>query len=260
MIQMRLFLFFTLPFLLLKPTLAQVNVFTAETIKQLNQDQGFYNNVRLSFSHHSGNTDIRTLWTRIRSDYITDNYHTFGVGNLQFLRKDDQSFINKGMFHLRGIRHITNIFMFESFVQKQFSESILLKDRNLAGGGLRIAFFSPGDNPKIRLYTGIGTMWENELIDDAELGQINSDIMRSTNYSTIIWQIDDWISSATTSYFQINPSHREDFRILLEGDIGFRITDQIRFSVRLNLRYDSQPPTRIAKHDLEITNGLSLSF
>ena len=260
MIKIRLFLFFTLPFLLLKPTLAQVNVFTAETIKQLNQDQGFYNNVRLSFSHHSGNTNIRSLWTRIRSDYITGNYHTFGVGNLQFLRKDDQSFINKGMFHLRGIRHITNIFMFESFVQKQFSESILLKDRNLAGGGLRIAFFSPGDNPKIRLYTGIGTMWENELIDDAKLGKINSKIMRSTNYSTIIWQIDDWISSATTGYFQINPSHREDFRILLEGDIGFRITDQIRFSVRLNLRYDSQPPTRIAKHDLEITNGLSLSF
>ena len=103
-------------------------------------------------------------------------------------------------------------------------------------------------------------MWENELIDDTKWGQIHSDIMRSTNYATIIWQIDDRISSATTGYFQINPSHKEDFRILIEGDISFRITNQIRVTTRLNLRYDSQPPTSIAKHDLEITNGLSLSF
>lgn len=260
MIKIRFHLFLTLTLLLSKSTLAQVNVFTAETIKQLNQDQGFYNNVKLSFSYYSGNTDMRTLQTQIRSDYIIQNYHVFGVGNLQFLRKDKRAFINKGMFHLRGIQHITNIFMFESFVQKQFSESILLKDRNLVGGGLRIALFSPSDNPKIRLYTGIGTMWENELIDDTKLGKINSDIMRSTNYSTIIWQIDDRISSATTGYFQINPNHREDFRILIEGDIGFRITAQIRFTVRLNLRHDSLPPTGIARHDLEITNNLSLSF
>ena len=256
----RLFLFLTLLLLLLKPTLAQVNVFTAETIGKLNQNEGFYNNVKLSFSYYSGNTDMRTLWTRVRSDYIMKNYHVFSVGNLQFIRKDNQAFINKGMFHFRGIQHITHTFMFESFVQKQFSESILLKDRNLAGGGLRIAFFSPDDTSRIRLYTGIGTMWENELIDDTKLGQINSDIMRSTNYSTIIWQIDDRISSATTGYFQINPSHKEDFRILIEGDISFRITNQIRVTTRLNLRYDSQPPTSITKHDLEITNGLSLSF
>ena len=103
-------------------------------------------------------------------------------------------------------------------------------------------------------------MWENELIDDTKLGQIHSDIMRSTNYATIIWQIDDRISSATTGYFQIDPSHKEDFRILIEGDISFRITNQIRLTTRLNLRYDSHPPTSITKHDLEITNGLSLSF
>ena len=104
----KLCLFLTLLLLLLKPTLAQVNVFTAETIGKLNQNEGFYNNVKLSFSYYSGNTDMRTLWTRVRSDYIMKNYHVFSVGNLQFRRKDNQTFINKGMFHFRGIRHITH--------------------------------------------------------------------------------------------------------------------------------------------------------
>ena len=147
--------FVLLPFFS-SPLTAQVNIFTGETMRQMKLEPGWYNSINLDLSYRAGNTDLFTARTRFRSDYLSKTYHGFVFGSLQQGRKSGDFFINKGMAHARIIRSLTQHILFESFLQKQFNESILLSDRNLAGGGIRFASHPPSS--KFNLYLGIGAM------------------------------------------------------------------------------------------------------
>ena len=139
------------------PLAAQVNIFTGETMRQMRLEPGWYNSINLDLTYRTGNTDLFTARTRFRSDYLSKTYHGFIFGSLQQGRKSGAFFINKGMAHARIIRNLAQHVLFESFVQKQFNDSILLNDRNLVGGGIR--FDLHPSSSKFNIYLGIGAMW-----------------------------------------------------------------------------------------------------
>ncbi|MYC76902.1 DUF481 domain-containing protein [Candidatus Poribacteria bacterium] len=240
------------------PLIAQVNIFTGETMKQMRLKSGLYNSIALDLTYRSGNTNFLTTRTRFRSDYLTEVYHAFIFGSLQQGRKDDVFFINKGMAHARIIRSVTQHVLFESFVQKQFNESILLSDRNLVGGGVRFA--SHPRKSKFNLYLGIGAMWEHERINDKKSGAMTTRVVRSTNYINWTGQLDERVTTSATGYYQVYVRRFQDYRILFEGSITFQLTTKLSFPLRVNFRYDSEPPTGIRKHDVEIFNGLRYTF
>ena len=240
------------------PLMAQVNIFTGETMRQMRLESGLYNSIALDLTYRSGNTDFLTTRTRFRSDYLTEVYHAFIFGSLQQGRKDDVFFINKGMAHARIIRNLTQHVLFESFVQKQFNDSILLSDRNLVGGGVRFA--SHRRDSKLNLYLGIGAMWEHERINDKNRGAMTTRVVRSTNYINWTGQLDERVTTSATGYYQVYVRRFQDYRILFEGSITFRLTTKLSFPLRVNFRYDSEPPTGIRKHDVEIFNGLRYTF
>ncbi|MCY4401028.1 MAG: DUF481 domain-containing protein [Candidatus Poribacteria bacterium] len=240
------------------PVAAQVNIFTGETMKQMQLQPGWYNNLNLDLTYRTGNTELLTLRTRFRSDYLSKKHHSFIFGSLQQGRKDGVFFTNKGMVHGRIIRKLSNLILIESFIQKQFNESILLDDRNLIGGGIRFAVRSP--KSRHNLYVGIGAMLEHENIKDDEIGNITTRIVRSTNYINWTARIDDRLSSSATGYYQVHVRHLADYRILFEGRIMVHLTTKLGIPLRVNFRYDNEPPTDIKKHDLELFNGLSYTF
>ncbi|MYG07296.1 DUF481 domain-containing protein, partial [Candidatus Poribacteria bacterium] len=209
-------------------------------------------------TYRTGNTDLFTARTRFRSDYLSKVYHGFIFGSLQQGRKSGAFFINKGMAHARIIRSLTQHVLFESFVQKQFNESILLSDRNLVGGGIR--FDLHPSSSKFNIYLGIGAMSEHERINDKDVGEITTRIIRSTNYINWTGQLDERITTSATGYYQAHTRRFEDYRILFQGSLTFRLTTKLAFPLRVNLRYDSEPPTGIRKHDVEIFNGLRYTF
>lgn len=240
------------------PLTAQVNIFTGETMRQMKLEPGWYNTINLDLTYRTGNTDLFTARTRFRSDYLSKIYHGFVFGSLQQGRKSGDFFINKGMAHARIIRNLTQHVLFESFTQKQFNESIRLSDRNLAGGGIRFASHPPSS--RFNLYLGIGAMWEHERINDTDLGEITTHIIRSTNYINWTGQLDERITTSATGYYQVYLRRFGDYRILFEGNLTFRLTTKLAFPLRINFRYDSEPPTGIHKHDVEIFNGLRYTF
>ena len=241
-----------------QPLAAQVNIFTGETMKKMQMNPGWYNNINLDLAYRSGNTELLTLRTRFRSDYLSKTYHGFIFGSLQQGRKNGVFFTNKGMAHGRIIWNLIDHILIESFIQKQFNESILLNDRNLVGGGVRFAARSP--ESRFNLYLGTGAMWEHERINDKVVGDITTRIIRSTNYINWTAQLDERISTSAIAYYQVHVRRAADYRILFEGSILFRLTTKLAFPLRVNFRYDNEPPTGIQKHDLEIFNGLSYTF
>ena len=239
---------------------AQVNI---ETLRRLDSKPGWYNDITLSLTYQSGNTDLLRFKSSLRSDYWFNKYHTFGIATLQHGEQGGKLYTDKGFVHLRGARSIAERLSVEMFLQKQFNESILLRDRNLAGGGIRISVLKQRTDTKntgLNLYLGIGGMWENETINDKQHGEIETNIMRSTNYISAAWRVDKRFSVVITGYFQPYTQRLSDFRVLSESRFDFHITKTVSINTRLNIRYDSEPPTEVEAHDLEIVNGLSFKF
>ena len=240
------------------PLLAQVNVFTDETMRQMRLESGFYNSMTLDLTYRGGNTDLLTARARFRSDYLGETYHGFIFGSIQQGRKNGEFFISKGMAHGRIIRDLTHHVLLEAFVQKQFNESILLNDRNLLGGGFRFA--ARPQNSRFQLYLGVGAMWEDEHINDSALGAITTRTVRSTNYINWTGQLDERLTTSATGYYQVSVSRFQDYRVLFEGSLTFSLTKKLAFPIRVNFRYDSEPPNGIQKYDVEIFNGLRYTF
>ncbi len=240
------------------PLMAQVNIFTGETMKQMQLDPGWYNSIALDLTYRTGNTDLLTTRGRFRSDYLSKRYHGFVFGSLQYGRRGGKFFINKGMTHARIIRRLNPQLLFESFVQKQFNESIRLTDRNLAGGGIRFDLYP--SSPKFNIYLGIGAMWEHERINDKTEDAITTRIVRSTNYINWTGRLAEHITTSATGYYQFHLRRFRDYRILFEGSLTFQLTTKLAFPLRVNFRYDNEPPTGIRKHDVEIFNGLRYTF
>ena len=103
-------------------------------------------------------------------------------------------------------------------------------------------------------------MWENELIDNKKLGEIEASILRSTNFARWSGRSIDRFSTATAGYFQMRPNNTNDFRLLVENGFGVRLSKRISLDVELNFRFDNEPPSGIEKHDLEFSNRLTLSL
>ena len=239
---------------------AQVNI---ETLRRLDSKPGWYNDITLSLTYQSGNTDLLRFRSSLRSDYWFGKYHTFGIATLQQGKQGGKLYTDKGFIHLRGARSLIKYLGVEIFLQKQFNESILLRDRNLAGGGARIAVFQQRTSTKntgLNLYLGIGGMWENETINDKGHGEVETNIIRSTNYISAAWRIDKRFTVVLTGYYQPYLQRFSDFRVLSESRLEFHVTKTVSINTRLNVRYDSEPPTGVESHDLEIVNGLSYKF
>lgn len=144
-------------------------------------------------------------------------------------------------------------------MQKEYNEFTLLKDRELAGGGLRVALVQEEDqNSSVNIYLGIGVMWEQEVLDlspDEE-----TEIYRSTNYISCRLKANDTTTLAATAYYQPDLEDSSDYRVIFDGTLAFKITRSLSFTFNINYRFDNEPPAGIKRYDTEITNGISLNF
>jgi putative salt-induced outer membrane protein YdiY len=238
---------------------AQVNT---EAMRKTDLEEGTQGSASLSFGYQSGNTEVMTLKAGLRADHIQGNYHTFLIGNFKRGEKDQKLYTNKGFLHLRGIQARSRQLRLEAFAQWEYNEFILLQERKLLGGGIRWAPLQRNEgfhsNPDVNLYFGVGMMWEYEEIDLP--GDVDTRLLRSTNYVSGNWAINDVMSCYMIGYYQVDTYNSCDYRILSDAGISFGITRALSFNMDMNFRYDHEPPGDVEKHDLEITNGVVLTF
>ena len=125
--------------------------------------------------------------------------------------------------------------------------------------GLRTALVqSDSTEKKLRLFLGNGAMWENEKLHTTPVSQTK--IIRSTNYISFQMRLNNMINIIFVGYYQVNLERLQDYRILVESSLGFNLTKSLTFQTNFNLRFDNEPPATIKKYDLELTNGLKISF
>lgn len=227
-----------------------------EAMRRTAGKEGITADASLGLSLARGNTDFLKFDAGFRVDYLKKPYHVFIVSNFNRGEQSDTLYQNRAFVHLRLVRQFGTRIAVEFFTQKEFNDFIRLKDRYLIGGGLRINILQKAQ--KLILHQGMGMMWENEDFNDPVEGEKN--LLRSTNYLSARYLVDDRVTLSFTGYYQVDVKSCNDYRVLMGTQLLFQLRKNFSFRVKLNYRYDNDPPSNIKPYDIELTNGILLTF
>lgn len=237
--------------------LAQVNT---EALRRQSLDAGWHHQLNAGVTYSGGNSEFLQVSGNWRIDFVHLPWYLFSVSNYQRSTQGGRAFVNKGFAHLRLIRKIKPRLSGELFGQREFNDFIQLKDRLLAGSGIRIALH-PSDRQEERqltIYLGLGGMYEFEALEDEFLSKTR--LWRSTNYFSIDWRKPKRWQVNWIGYYQQALTEATDYRLLMQGNLDLQLTDHVAYRTNLNFRYDNQPPRDLQAHDVEVMNGLTLTW
>ncbi len=242
-----------------KNAASQVNT---EVMRKTDLKNGVYNNLSFSLGYITGNSQILRIGSSYRTDLLWKRHYAFFIADYQRATSNERLSMNKGFAHLRyGYRFYKGV-KGEIFTQKEFNEFILLKDRQLFGGGARfeLSLIDTAINKKDQFIMnfGAGLMHETEIFNKTELK--NTRFFRSTNYISAKLYLHEKVTATVIGYYQVHPGKTRDYRVLANSGLGFYITKNFIATTTFNLRYDNDPPLQLKKYDLEINNGVSLHF
>ena len=238
--------------------LAQINT---EAMRSENVTDEFINKVNVDFGIEKADAEVIELAAAYRLDYFNPTgLHVFLILNYENGYEQEKDLnknqvVNKGFGHLRMTKMISSKLFFEVFTQFGFNDFLLMKDRKLAGGGLRYKMVS---NDRMNTFLGIGLMQENEIYDI--VNEPEKKLLRSTNY--LSWNIN--IAKNTqlynTVYYQFSFSDIIDYRLLYDGSINFSVNESLSFVIELNYRYDNDPHGNMGKSYIQLNNGIEFTF
>jgi hypothetical protein len=237
---------------------SQVNT---EKFRKKFKESGFYGNASLAAGLAKGNSEFFKAEGSARIDYAGEIFDFFLVGDYEFQEANESKVVNKGFAHLRNIIALSSLFSLELFLQKEFNQFILLEDRSLGGAGLRtgiVQLIVESEDYPLEIFLGTGLMFENEKYNIAVFSETN--LIRSTNYLTLKWQVNNTVSFITMNYFQFDVKRNNDYRLISETGLNFLITENLSYNSAISFRYDNEPVPNVKDYDLELTNGITFSF
>ena len=238
--------------------LAQINT---EAMRSENVTDGFINKVNVDFGIEKADAEVIELAASYRVDYFNPTgLHVFFILNYENGYEQEKGLeknqvVNKGFGHLRMTKMISSKLFFEVFTQFGFNDFLLMKDRKLAGGGLRYKMVS---NDRMNTFLGIGLMQENEIYDI--VNEPEKKLLRSTNYLRWNINIAENTELYNTVYYQFSSSDINDYRLLYDGSIDFSVNENLSFFIELNYRYDNDSHGDMGKSYIQLNNGIEFTF
>ena len=238
--------------------LAQINT---EAMRSENVTDGFINKVNVDFGIEKADAEVIELAATYRVDYFNPTgLHVFFILNYENGYEQEKGLeknqvVNKGFGHLRMTKMISSKLFFEVFTQFGFNDFLLMKDRKLAGSGLRYKMVS---NDRMNTFLGIGLMQENEIYD--MVNEPEKKLLRSTNYLRWNINITENTELNNTVYYQFSSSDINDYRLLYDGSIDFSVDENLSFFIELNYRYDNDPHGDMVKSYVQLNNGIEFTF
>jgi len=129
----------------------------------------------------------------------------------------------------------------------------------LIGGGLR---FKVINNKKVtsRIGTSIFYEYEKYEVDKSSLHSETTELFRFSSYITFLICLNDNFSILSTTYLQPAINNLNDFRVLSDNGLNFRLGKNIDLTITINLMYDSEPADGVENFDLINKLGISFNF
>lgn len=166
---------------------------------------------------------------------------------------------NKSFLHIRRIQHLSDRWAWELFGQTENNQFARLNLRVLAGTGGRYQVL---ETKKHKLLLGVGAYYSVEDIEDRATDTEGGKHQKVKGNLYVIYkrELPNGASFVSTTYAQPVLNKINDFRVLENASLKFKLTENTNFKFSLEMAYDSEPPSSVKKMDLTYSTGIELSF
>lgn len=230
-------------------------IVNVESLRRVSDSSKWSGAASLDIGLIKNTKSIFKITNKVRLQYNSGKNLYLFINDLKLEQIETNSFVNKGIQHLRYNRKITQRLKLEVFAQSQYDAISDIKFRGLLGIGPRFKL-SKSDN--YRFYLGTLLMFEHEESSDQAIA-ILRDFRGSTYFSCSIYPLEN-LSLVSTTYYQPLLKQFSDFRISNETSIGFNVLKNLLFKTTFTYNFDASPIIGIPKTQYELTNGIVYTF
>lgn len=230
-------------------------IVNVESLRRVSDTSKWSGAANLDIGLIKNTKSIFKITNKIRLQYNTDKNTYLFINDLKLEQIESNSFVNKGIQHLRYNRKLTERVKLEIFAQSQYDAISDIKFRGLLGVGPRIKL---SKNDKFRYYLGTLLMFEHEEASDNTI-DILRDFRGSAYFSCSIYPLDN-ISVVSTTYYQPLLKQFSDFRISNETSLGIKVFKNLQYKTTFTYQYDASPIIGIPKTQYELSNGIVYTF
>ena len=225
----------------------------------IGSNPGFSGNISGSLSSKSGNTDKKEYTVGLRlqfdqgSDYLVWGAFTYDYGESAGVKNEDRLY-----GHVRGIAALDgNEWCGEAYVQSEQDDFKDIKERSLAGAGIRWRFFDSQVWGKG--YAGLGGFAEkidysHPLLNPSENnGRFNS-------YVAYTKKFPEGPKLSYVGYYQPKFDESSDYVTSQTAELIVPVFGRLSLSLVAKYLYDSVPAIGIEKRDTEYTTNIVWEF
>lgn len=248
---------FFLLFLLL-PLLGQAQLVNVETKRLQTDSTRFVLNADFAFSH-SNNDGVSvnqingTLTTQLKSKNLKRTY--LFLGNYRLIDSDEGNLQNSWFLHTRFNYKLNSKLSFESFLQGQYNQLLVVEQRNLVGAGLRLNWV---DRENFTGYWGNSYMYEVEYSDRA--GTTENNHRNSTYVSVSYLSKSKNFSVTNTVYYQPLYKNLKDYRLLEQFRLNIPLAEWFKVFTIYDYYFDSKTPLNTREYTSQLEIGIGFSF
>jgi hypothetical protein len=200
------------------------------------------------------NLDVNSIY------YPNKNAFIF-VSKLDYLRINENDFLNFGFVHGRMNFLRERDINYETFVQYSFDNFRGLDPRWLAGGSLRINLIK---NETTTFILGVGGLhewerWQHPFSEEV----VDVNLWKSSNYLSIRATLNQFVDINLVNYYQVGyDSSISDFRHRISSStiLNTKVTDRLSFTNSFDIAYEDKPIVPITNVVFSFRSGLSFDF
>jgi hypothetical protein len=218
----------------------------------------FVLNDNFTFSHNDKNgSTLMQISNTLAAQYKTKDLQNIflALGSYKLIRTTTEDFLNVLFGHLRYNRKISRLFRVESFIQYQRNPVLDISARQLVGAGFRFKIIS---SEHFWAYLGTTYLYEYERSDKFEQEIYQH---RSSNYVSLTASIPNSEFNMTgTMYYQPEYKNFDDYRVLAEIKLKYKISNHVSFNSGYNYFYDNETPKGGRQYYGHTSIGLGFSW
>lgn len=242
--------------LLLLPAGIFAQVLNVESLRFLNDTDGWMGQVRLSFAAENNGNEVYNFGNTVHVQYKKGRSRLILLNNLDLEKANGEDFINTGYQHVRYNYRLgdDSPWTAEAFVQSQYNKPMKMDFRGCAGVGPRYRLFKR-DN--FHCYLAALYMYEHE-IDDG--GRAVYDDHRLDSYLSFSWKMAKNLEIVNTVYYQPLFADFNDYRISEDFIFTANFTKHFGIGTVFGLLKDTKQPPGVPELSWHFGQSLTYAF
>lgn len=200
------------------------------------------------------NVDLNALYYPKKHAYV-------GVAKLDYLKINDNDFLNFGFIHTRVNFFREHRFNYDAYVQYSYDNFRGLDPRIIAGANIRYKLIN---NKQVSLVVASGLLAENERWNNPVNNEtIEVQFVKSSNYISFRFAVNELLDINTINYYQVGfDKDIGSFRSRISSitNINTKISKRFSLTNSLEINYEDKPIVPITNFIFSFRTGISLDL